>query len=200
MSSHTLDGTVAGGGDQPTGNRLEISEDLIGLEQVDDTGASMLASMPPRSLIATKIGSAEDVLADPELASGERDGVQRIAIEHPEMGAIVLRFVDQDKGRASWVFAGSEADVAGAGVALQEVREAVATATAAAKAERLQAGAVPIPDGRPQVSGAHRAIIIAFVLIIIAIIVIGALLVIDLEPWNIELPSPPEEGGAGGAG
>jgi len=200
VSSHPLDGTVAGGGDQHTGNRLEISEDLIGLERVDDAGVSMLVSMPPRSLIATKIGSTENVLADPELASSERDGVQRIAVEHPEMGAIVLRFVDQEKGRASWVLAGSDADIEAAGLALKEVREAVATATAAAKAERLQAGAVPIPEGRPQVSGAHRAIIIAFVLIIIAIIVLGALLVIDLEPWTIELPSPPEESIGGGTG
>lgn len=194
MSSFRLDGLVAGGGEWEAGNRLVVDKGNVGLSRVGTVGTSRIASLPIGSLTEVKAGTLAELNEDMATGIDERAALEAVGAEHADGRALVLRFLDPERGTASWVFAGPAARIEKAQTALSESRSVPPIrSAAAAKAERLSESQVPLPDEVPKVSGSHRAIVLAVALAIVALIAAIAVLGVRLSSSDIDLPSLPEQ-------
>ena len=187
MSTHRLHGLVAGGGDWASGNRLVVEASDVRLVRRGGLGRSGLARMPLASIADVREGQVADLLHDDDVAEAEADGLRRLAGDARDAAGLVVRFDDDDRGCAAWVFAGDPARVATAYSQLEQARGVASPRSGGAGSE---AGGTP-PDAVsvPPTSGSHRLIVTAAVLIVVALVGVVSVAVVGLSQRGLPLPS-----------
>ena len=179
MSTHRLRGLVAGGGDWASGNRLVVEASDVRLVRRGGLGRSGLARMPLASIADVREGQVADLLQDDDVGEAEADGLRRLAGDAHDAAGLVVRFDDDDRGRAAWVFAGDPARVATAYSQLEQARGVASEA----------GGTPPASVSVPPASGSHRLIVTAAVLIVVALVGVVSVAVVGLSQRGLPLPS-----------
>ena len=186
MSTHRLHGLVAGGGDWASGNRLVVEAADVRLVRRGGLGRSGLARMPLASIADVREGQVADLLQDDDVAEAEADGLRRLAGDAHDAAGLVLRFDDDDRGRAAWVFAGDPARVATAYSQLEQARGVASPRSGGAGSET--GGTPPDAVSVPPTSGSHRLIVTAAVLIVVALVGVVSVAVVGLSQRGLPLP------------